>query len=499
MAQLRIPAYLPLSDPTVGELVVLRAYEEGWAHRRVEKCQFLDETSLRLRLSFDVNVPDWAPPVGPAGERLIPLTFLAKRDLTDLDFTDDSGRALPMLTSAQSGKLAADALIAVATELRPRIGGVRRRLDQAVVDDLTTIASADYDAAKRTEDVLDALVNAAIPDTPTIADQQRRALWSDDAFNTLARKLASSYLVCATSQSPTGQRRVFHLSFRQDFEFSAPSLGHKAAAAFGFKPRRVEVELDDKVFAGSYHAEVQTPADIHVVQLQVVEAGAPLGPVTGRSNCLHVRVPDARATVERRILCDLRVRQRGWLRNSALVALAAVILLAAGYWFLDRLARPVPVKTTITTTCTGEITPSPTPKPIRPRPQPSLSRTAGPTSAPQLPAGITQKCSQVDAPAPSDQSGSAATVLLALLGVAASLLARPGENPLASKLLAGARFLTLAVTVTLFLASASLAVLRDGYHLHVAWKLYIVVTAICAGQLNFLAWRKPHGEPSSRR
>ena len=503
---------LPPGDPQIGLLLVALSLETGWGHhRRVEKRDFLDESTLRLRLSFDVTIPDSAPRIGPDNIRLVPLTFLKKRDLTDLDFTDDTGRSIPMLTSSQSGQFAADGLMAFAEPLRPKIGRRKPALHDDVRADLTTIASADLPASLAVLAQLDQLLNRGLPAQPTVADQQRYALWSDEAFPEITRRFANSYLVCATTNSQIGERRIFHLSFLRDYELKKTPREkytwiprrEDLLATLGARPRVFEVPLDDQVSANSYHAEVQTPGDVHVVALDVVEVVAPqvLQPApaglreettvlrheAGSTNKLHVRVPPTQALSERRISCQLQVRQRGWLRNSALLAAAATgLLLASGVW-LDRLARPTVKPENAVTTCTGRIatipTAAPSPTPTKPGVQPTPA-----LAVPELPASVDAKCTRVDKPGPNDQTGLAATVLLALLGVAATVLTRPGDNPLASKLLAGARFLTVSVAITVFLASGSLAVLRQGPGLEVTWWVFTGVTGACAIWLNRIAW-----------
>jgi len=57
---------------------------------------------------------------------------------------------------------------------------------------------------------------------------------------------------------------------------------------------------------------------------------------------------------------------------------------------------------------------------------------------------------------PGSQAGTAATLLLALLGVIAAVLARPGEHPLASRLLLLARILILIDSAVVLSATGAL-------------------------------------------
>lgn len=69
-----------------------------WVHRRVESIRYLELDLLEVRLSIDFTIPD-----GCEAE-YVPLTILPKwPPVFRLDYRDDSGRPLPLLTSAENG------------------------------------------------------------------------------------------------------------------------------------------------------------------------------------------------------------------------------------------------------------------------------------------------------------------------------------------------------------------------------------------------------------
>ncbi|MGO4298756.1 hypothetical protein [Leifsonia sp. RAF41] len=126
-----------------------------WIHRKVESVSFLAGKRGRRRVSLDCTPPalSWAKdPTGATTSIYVPLTLMSKGVLRDLDVSDDTGRALPVLSTAENAQLAASALaflvkfehgVTVATEYWARLNAVvsgsepeSRELAQVIVDEL---------------------------------------------------------------------------------------------------------------------------------------------------------------------------------------------------------------------------------------------------------------------------------------------------------------------------------------------------------------------------
>jgi hypothetical protein len=99
---------------------------------------------------------------------------------------------------------------------------------------------------------------------------------------------------------------------------------------------------------------------------------------------------------------------------------------------------------------------------------------------------------------PGLEAGTAATLLLALLAVVAAVLARPGEHPLASRLLFLARVLILIDAAVVLAASGALVLHRTGTHVTGTlwnWLLAIslLVTALLTVSRLLPVMRVPRG------
>jgi hypothetical protein len=81
--------------------------------------------------------------------------------------------------------------------------------------------------------------------------------------------------------------------------------------------------------------------------------------------------------------------------------------------------------------------------------------------------------------AAAQEAGTAATLLLALLGVFATMLVRPGEHPLAARLLLLARSLILIDAVVVLLGVGNLVLHRTGHAVPVALWTGLAIAA-CA-------------------
>jgi hypothetical protein len=82
----------------------------------------------------------------------------------------------------------------------------------------------------------------------------------------------------------------------------------------------------------------------------------------------------------------------------------------------------------------------------------------------------------------SAEAGTAATLLLALVGVIATWLVRPGEHPLASRLLEAVRILMLADVVAVLIGTGDLVLHRATRPLpEDLWLVLFWVTCVVAG------------------
>jgi hypothetical protein len=101
---------------------------------------------------------------------------------------------------------------------------------------------------------------------------------------------------------------------------------------------------------------------------------------------------------------------------------------------------------------------------------------------------------------PGTEAATAATLLLALLGVVAAVLARPGEHPLASRLLFLARLLILVDSCVVLAATGALVLHRSDAPVSVPfWNVLLVLAIVVAALLTISRFAPVMSEPRGIR
>lgn len=218
-----MPSQRPLT-PTENRIALvtleLVASWPRWVHRRVETLSFIDDVTVRRSVSVDFTLPTTLPAPLPAIEghnvHVVPLGLLRKAALRDFDLSDESGAALPLMTSAKNGAIAAGALINAA-EITPsddELAGLPRRLPPELRDELWSIATGSAPASLRRWERL----GHPEESDSYAAGQWRRYLAEDRDFMALASDLARNFLVLTPLITPVGRRRIVKLSYEQTEE-----------------------------------------------------------------------------------------------------------------------------------------------------------------------------------------------------------------------------------------------------------------------------------------
>jgi hypothetical protein len=459
-----------------------------WVKRRVEQLTFLDTRAVRRRVSIDFTVPGAAPAVelGEKSLRLIPVTRLPKTDLVAFSLFDERGDALWMPTSRETTRRLKLALAYWASRKLETDPG---KLPERLTKQLGQIVSAGPDDLWADQPVLlaaAALIDAEQSYYPLVHERlrierdlrsarfskpgEKRALrrrwitvhrasnrawdslskardtWAatgaspysiehrlmeDDFLRSQVVELAESFVVHVGIESPPGTRRIVKLEFESQFRFtSAKGFVRRSLQSLGWRCWQVDLLIGGR--GGSHHLEVAAPAGVDIVGIsaephdQQVDQPAGLAifsatwwrrliywapgtsfSIFGYLPHVHLSVP---ADGKRyRAAVFIRVSRPGWLTASWLVAMVICGVLIAGVADLSVL----------------------------------FSLTA---------------------PAAAEaEAGTAATLLLALLGVFATMLVRPGEHPLASRLLFLARLLILSDALAVLVGVGDL-VLHQGKH-----------------------------------
>lgn len=226
----------PAGHDRATKTLQLLADPARWTHRRVEHLVFVDDQTVRRAVSVDFEVPAELTGVP------IPLALLRKRPLVDFDLRDEGGRALPMLTRRQNGRIASEVLLAAAEAV------TGEALGDDLVADLLRVSTA---APEEAEAVLEGLRAGA-------RGTEGAALLGDPGFETLAFELARSFLLLVEIP-PDGVRRVLKFAYAEPF-------GWRTALPERMSWRAAGVEIDVPAVArgGSYHFEIQAPEGLEI-------------------------------------------------------------------------------------------------------------------------------------------------------------------------------------------------------------------------------------------
>jgi hypothetical protein len=499
--------------------------QPDWVNRRVEQLEFIDTRAVRWQVSIDFNVPEGAPRIRRGDEefRLVPITSLAKTNLVRFSMRDETSAAVWMPTSQETARYLVSALVHWASqELRIK----DKELPQALVQDLERIVSGDPRGLRSRPPAL--LAIAALIDanrryrralrkfketrpqregTPlrplklwyqrqlqcesaerelgTAAEVQRQAtercrgvdenirplayrLMASRDFRSQVEELTQNFVVHVPVKSAPRTRRIIKLAYESYAPRRRGPGGRlrKFWQSLGWRLWQFDVLIGGR--GGSYHLEVAAPPGVDVIgitadRLKAREPGLKVkwwrrfttkvwwrrlilwepaadASVPGGLPHVHINPPEG-ADVRYRAAIFVRVSRPGWLTASWLVALVIAIVLGAGRF--------------------------------------------------NLPA--------VYAKGQAPEASTAATLLLALLAVFATLLIRPGEHPLASRLLRVARLLVLLDAAVVLVAVGNLVLHSSQHPIPVTIWTWLAIVACAVLVLFTISWLlpvayQPHGE-----
>ena len=491
--------------------------QPGWVNRRVDQLEFLDTRAVRWQVSIDFNVPEDAPRtrLGDEEFRLVPITSLAKINLVRFSLRDEEFAAVWMPTSQETAHYLASALVYWASQVLKR---EPKELPLALVQDLERIVSGDprefrsrppallavaalIDANRRYRRALRKFQETrpqreGTPLTPlrlwyerqlqceyaerelgAATEVQQQAtkgcrgvdadirplayrLMASRDFRSQVEELAQNFVVHVPMKTAPGTRRIIKLAYESYApRRKGPGGGlRKFWQSLGWRLWQFDVLIGGR--GGSYHLEVAAPPGVDVVGITAdrLEARQP-GPkvswrrrfttkvwwrrivlwepvadasVPGYLPHVHINPPDG-ACVRYRAAIFVRVSRPGWLTAAWLVALVIAIVLGVGRF--------------------------------------------------NLPA--------VYAKGAAPEAGTAATLLLALLAVFATLLVRPGEHPLASRLLRVARLLILLDAAVVLVGVGNLTLHSPLHPIPVTIWTWLAIVACAVFVLFSISWLMP--------
>lgn len=395
----------PLTDDVaaLGLIAVdLAAAFPQWVRRRKRTYEFYDESTVKIRMSVDLVLPDreWFLDHAPEpGQTIyIPIDIPRKEPLAGFSITDAEDRAISVLNTEENGRLTTEGFSALVDTARAQPPHTFRGPIQNIVMAPTGDAGA-------------------VAYTAAMNQGMRNLLPPGSQWEALLQDLQGGFLLMVPIVYQPDANHIFKLSWTSSFTWRKPGLGgalRAAAASLGLVDKTLNFE-ELAGFAHGTHFEFHTPEYVRNLQTKLATTqydAAAGGPVSLPERCVVHAKPVANVNTSVRSKVDVLSARS----DEATVSLRL------------------------------------------------RSRRGGPFMATWIVAWMTAVLIGVIAARLSDlDAQSSSAVILLLPAVLAAYLAREGEHAIASRLLAGIRVGGLGISAIAFAAAAIIGVgdLRD--------------------------------------
>jgi len=277
------------SRDAVQAVLALIMYPSQWIHRRIETVTFVDDSTVRRRVSLDFTVPACAPVLdtGAAAPRLLPVASFEKASLMNFDLHDEQASSLFLLSASQNAAVSLQVLLHLAR-------GHLQAAPHPLIDNwLRTLVLHTPDDTRE--------ARKSVIDDPG-AFQQFRELRSRSVFRGLSDELARNFLLYAVVGDEPGTRRI--LKYSADAPLGSVLAGEskwhrKVQAWFGLRPGVLRIPCGNASAVHSFHFELSPPAGVFVTEGWL---GTPI-PATAETK---LRVQDHCERVEGRLHMHVR-------------------------------------------------------------------------------------------------------------------------------------------------------------------------------------------------
>jgi hypothetical protein len=412
---------------------------KDWVNRRVQQLEFLDTRAVQWRVSVDFIVPDDAPviTVGPERFRLVPVTPWEKANLVAFDLRDEGGNTMWLPnTERTTGQLSAGLTQWAKVILSHPPAGAGRPVP--FPEELSTLLEEivfrqppewvkSYDPFDGIAELNPGADGSAAVMAKNLQDAIDRLRANTPFMSRLQELWQNNLIVAAVADSP-GARRVIKLSFESEVMFRRPTArSRRLLQSLGWRAWRLDVFIGGR--GGSHHLEVTAPTGIDIVRISAQPAvpGQEGGSFTAQGGAPHVHI-EVPARHRGRYLATIRLRvsRPGWLTTTWMAGLVIAVVMVVA------------------------------------RNKIAVLYSTSPGSA-------------------MGESGTAATLLLALLAVFGTVLFGPGGHPLASRLLRAARCLILVDSAAVLAGTGSLLLHTSQFRPPATlWSILAVVCGIIA-------------------
>jgi hypothetical protein len=226
-----------------------------WILRRVEQAVYLDDTTVRWRVSATFRLPEAdffniTTPLTSGQKIYLPLSLLKKRPLTQFDARDEDERPLPVLTTAQNSTLSESGMTAIIWSLAESLG--RSGLDDRTVKTIRAVVSAP--PVRALSILKDTLKGGELAEV----------LAQDEVLTALTQEFATSFMLLVPARYEPGRERVVKYAYTSPLPWSWLWPPRNFFALFGWADFRSSLEALALGASGSYHVEVEAPPDVRL-------------------------------------------------------------------------------------------------------------------------------------------------------------------------------------------------------------------------------------------
>jgi hypothetical protein len=222
------------AQPLVEALLVLLANGRRWRHRRVETLTPVSATFVRRRISIDFTVPDELHDglrLADSEQWLVPLGWLARRQLVNFDLRSAADEPVPLLLGQQTAQVTADLLV---------LAAVRGGLD-----------AGDLEAATSATEIIDRAADERAVDDAESLELRAHELGLGAQFASLVGASARGFLLLAVLPQVAG-RQVVKLQSDEHYRDARFTLSPELPGLNEAASTHVELELPDVLRATSF-------------------------------------------------------------------------------------------------------------------------------------------------------------------------------------------------------------------------------------------------------
>lgn len=260
-----------LAEADALRIALLALRPDAWIHRRVDEITYLDDRSIRRRISVDLTVPRGNATARADAVMYLPIAQFAKEPLTRFDFADTAGESIPMLTAQQNGALSVAMLRALARVPDPN-------LVDMIVDTYIEVLVFSVDDRAKSE-----AFRKIFGDDTSIG----RLLSRFPPFVALAQELAQNFVVfLPVLHEHIGERRIIKMAFDAPERSPRP---RRISQRLGWAPVEDTFDVPAAGSAASYHVEIVPPPDMRVAE------GSFVGRKDGKAVVHRIVRPSGRA------------------------------------------------------------------------------------------------------------------------------------------------------------------------------------------------------------